>query len=289
MSRKTFIHTIICRIRKAFSLWQSLLVTSFIIVAYLIALHLSEAISCSSMALHFNQDTAQISWSPSKGEVDHYLVEITDARFFSGNTGENTLTRLKHIHSNSPFYQFACEHNHSYRVRVKAISPSGISSTYSEPSTLFICDREKPEIILADLHSPQKVRSSVFHVTGSFKERHLSSIMVNGTAASIDPVNEVFNVRVTLEPGMNDITVLAQDLAGNTTTRKLQVHFAPLTIYSIPSDAKIHWNGFSIVFPVKRICKKLLKPGWWKRPPKMIYSVLNFTIHPTWKNWPNLS
>lgn len=243
MTIKTFINRIICKIRKAFSLWHSLLATSLTIMVYLIALHLGEAISYSSMALYFNHETAHISWPPSKGEVDHYLLEITNARFLSSNSGENVLTRVEHIYTSTPFYQFRCEHNHSYRVRVKAISPSGIASNYSEPSKLFICDREKPEIILSDPPSPQKVRSSVFHVTGSYKEHHLSSIMVNGTAVSVDPINEIFKAKVTLEPGMNDLTVVAQDLAGNTTTRHLDVHYAPLTIHSIPSDAKIYWNG----------------------------------------------
>ena len=231
------------KITDYFALWHSLLAISLIIMVYLITMHLNEALSCSSMAKYFNQENAHISWPPSKGAVDHYLLEITDTRFLSGTTNKNGLTTVKHISTKLPSCKIRCEHNHSYSVRVKAVSPSGSSSAYSEESVLFICDRKEPEITPTPLPSPKKVRSSTYSITGSFEEPNLSSITVNGETASINPVDKSFEAGVILKPGENQIDILANDLAENTTARSLSLNYTPLTILSLPIDARIYWNG----------------------------------------------
>jgi hypothetical protein len=226
-----------------FSLWHSLLAISLVIMVYLITLHINEALSYSSIAKYFNQANAHISWAPSTGEVDHYLLEITDTRFLSDSSNTNSMTSVKHISSKITAYQLKCEHNHSYRVRVMAVSPSGISSPYSQESVLFICDREKPEISPTTLPSLKKVRLNTCSITGSFYEPHLVSITVNGEIASINPVDMSFEAGIVLKPGENQIDILANDLAGNTTRRTLSLNYAPLTILSLPLDARIYWNG----------------------------------------------
>ena len=226
-----------------FSLWHSLLFISLAIMVYLMTVHINEALSFSSMALYSNQSSAHLSWAPSEGNVDHYLLEITDTHFLSGSGGKNGLTRVSHISSKDPFYQLKSEHNHSYKVKVKAVSPSGISSAYSNESALFICDREKPVISTSPLHSAKKVRSPSFPVTGTFKEPNLDFIKVNGRAASINPINNSFNVRADLKPGDNWLDITAQDLAGNVTKKRTQINYAPLTIISLPSEARLYWNG----------------------------------------------
>ena len=226
-----------------FSLWHSLLAISLLIMVYLILLHINEALSYSSIAKYFNQENAHISWAPSKGEVGHYLLEITDTRFLSDSSNKNSMTSVKHISSKLTAYQLKCEHNHSYKVRVKAVSPSGISSPYSEESVLFICDREKPEITPTTLPSLKKVRSNACSIAGSFCEPNLLSITVNGKIASINPVDMSFEAGIMLKPGENQIHILANDLAGNTTRRTLSLNYAPLTILSLPLNARIYWNG----------------------------------------------
>ncbi|MBW2652269.1 MAG: VCBS repeat-containing protein [Deltaproteobacteria bacterium] len=226
-----------------FSLWHSLLAISLIIMVYLITLHINEALSYSSIAKYFNQANAHISWAPSNGEVDHYLLEITDTRFLSDSSNKNSMTSVKHIGSKITAYQLKCEHNHSYKIRVKAVSPSGISSPYSQESVLFICDREKPEISPTTLPSLKKVRLNTCSITGSFYEPHLLSIRINGEIAAINPVDMSFEAGIVLKPGENQIDILANDLAGNTTRRTLSLNYAPLTILSLPLDARIYWNG----------------------------------------------
>jgi len=225
------------------SLWHTLLALSLIIMVYLITIHLKEVFSYSSTAIYFSQENAHISWQPSKGAVDHYLLEVTDTRFTSSDAHTNTLTAVKYIRSRSPFYQLKCVHNHSYKVRVKAVSPSGISSDYSESSILFICDRKKPEINLPNLSLPRKVRHPNLLITGPFEEPHLSFIKVNGKTAFINPVEKIFRAKINLKLGENCVDIVAQDLAGNINTKSVTINYAPITIFSFPSDAKLYWNG----------------------------------------------
>ena len=224
-------------------LWQSLLAVSIFIILYLISLNIREALSYSSIASYFNKQHAHISWAPSKGPVDHYLLEVTDAQFLSGSTSKSAIIRVNYLSSRFPYYKLKCEHNHSYKVRVKAVSPLGDTSDYSEESTLFICDRKNPEITPTALPLPGKVRYPAFTITGVFYEPHLSFITVNGKTASINPVDMSFKARVDLKVGTNSLNILARDLAGNTSKKRVSLNYAPLTILSLPAGAGLYWNG----------------------------------------------
>jgi len=225
------------------SLWNTLFAVALMIMAYLVAVNTNEALSYSSLATYFKENQALITWAPSTGPVEHYLLEITETQFLSGPSHKNALMTKKRITSRSPFYTMICQHNHSYQVRVKAIAPTGISSDFSEPSILFICDRQKPDIRVGSLPSPAKVRSETVFITGSFKEAHLSSITVNGATADINPVMKTFSSTVRLHRGVNLVPIHATDLAGNSSTRALDITYAPVTIFSFPAAAKLYWNG----------------------------------------------
>lgn len=225
------------------SLWNTLLAVALMIMVYLVAVNTNEALSYSSLATYFKENQALITWAPSTGPVEHYLLEITETQFLSDASHKNALMSKKLITSRSPFHTMICKNNHSYQVRVKAIAPTGISSDFSEPSILFICDRQRPEIRLASLPSPAKVRSETVLITGSFKEAHLSSITVNGTTADINPVMKTFSSTVRLHRGVNRVPIHAKDLAGNASTRTLDITYAPVTIFSFPAGAKLYWNG----------------------------------------------
>jgi hypothetical protein len=231
------------QIVKKLSLWNTLLAIASIIIMYLVTIHTNEALSYSSLATYFNENQALISWEPSTGPVENYLLEITETQFLSGVAHKNALMSTRQISTVSPFYKIICKHNHSYQVRVKATSATGISSSFSEPSILFISDQQKPEIRLAPLPSPAKVRSETLLISGLYEEPHLSSITVNGIMASINPVMNTFHSTIKLQRGVNLLTIHAKDLAGNTTTETLDITYAPLTIYSFPTGAKIYWNG----------------------------------------------
>jgi hypothetical protein len=225
------------------SLWHSLLAGACIILAYLTGVHISEALSTSSLFTFFSSEQAHLSWAPSQGPVDHYLLEITDTRLLDGSFNRNRLTTTHYATSPLPSYRLSCSHGHSYQVRVKAVSPSGISSAFSEHSVLFICDQKPPQLALNPLPSPHTVRSQKITLAGSFDEPHLASLTLNGTPAAIDPHTATFTATVTLAPGDNSLLLSARDLAGNTSTERTNLTYAPLTIISLPSHATLYWNG----------------------------------------------
>jgi len=211
------------------SLWHTLLAIALTTMVYLIAIHTGEALSYATMATYFKGQTALLAWSPSDGAVDHYVLEISDTHFFSGTAQNNVLTRKHYATAKVPSYQLACEHNHSYQVRVKAVSPTGFSTAYSEPSILFICDQKKPAIVLPPLPAPAEVRSRSFLLNGRIEEGNLDFISVNGMPTSFNPDENDFQSNITLDVGENLITIMAQDRAGNSATCNLEVTYTPLT------------------------------------------------------------
>lgn len=231
------------RLMRYFPLWKDLLFLSFIIISYLAIAHLGDARFFSKKVVYTNKDMVQTIWPPSSGEVDHYLLEIRDTRFFPESAKHSSITMVKQLSSPLPSYQLRCEHNHSYEVRTKAIAPSGLASPFSEESVLLICDQKNPYIELDHFPSPAKLRHPTIHITGTFVEPNLASITVNGLPASINLTNASFSAQINLNPGKNNLIILAQDTAGNTTTKSIQLDYSPVNIVSLPSDAKIYWNG----------------------------------------------
>ncbi len=228
------------------SLWHGLLALACIILIYLTGVHISEALNTSSCYTVFNAEEALLSWEPSRGEVDHYLLEITDTHLLGNQLSphSSSMSTIRHATSALTSYRLACTHNHSYQVRVKAISPCGASSEYSEKSILFICDQQPPRLMCDPLPYPhQKVRAQNMSVTGSFDEAHLSSIVVNDAPAAIDYQMRTFRAELTLTPGENAIVLHARDLAGNSSTERSSVIYAPVTILSFPGNAGLYWNG----------------------------------------------
>ncbi len=211
------------------SLWNSLRALACTILLYLVTVQVNEALSYFDQATYFKEHKALISWAPSRGEVDHYLMEITDTQFFAGSGQKNGLTKICQATTPLPFYQLTCKHNHSYQIRVKAVSPTGDSSPFSEKSILFMCDQKKPEIFFSSLPPSSNVQSPTFALSGSFDESNLDTITVNGAAATVNAAEKHFESRVELIPGNNLITLKAWDLAGNITTRDLEIAYSPLS------------------------------------------------------------
>ena len=211
------------------SFWNSLRALALTILIYLVTVQINEALSYHVQATHFKERRALISWSPSSGPVSHYLMEINDTQFFSGSSQKNALTRIRTVTTPVPFYHLVCEHNHSYQVRVKAVSPWGTSSPYSEASIVFICDQIKPEIMLSSPPPSTNTQSPFPSLTGRYEDPNLDSITVNGTTATVNAAEKLFKASVELTKGQNCIAIKAWDLAGNITTKNLEIAYTPLS------------------------------------------------------------
>lgn len=242
------------KISSYLSLWHTLFLGSILIIIYLVTVQLTEAISFSSAGVvYFNQPNAEISWEPSRGPVSHYLLRITDTHFLSMNDGRSRITTVKEIKCNKPSFDISCANNHSYQVSVKAVSFRGFSSEFSPPSILFISDQSKPEIFPDPLPSPLDLRSPDITVSGGYRELNLDSIQINGFSVAIDRVKQTFSGEVKLEPGRNTIAIVAIDLAGNSSSRELEVFYMPNDNPSfLAANESIHpfatdYNGDDII------------------------------------------
>lgn len=237
------IKNVMRRIFRYLPVWRDLLILSLIIVFCLAIMNLSDARFVTKKPLYTNQELVTTVWKPAPGEVARYQLEITDTRFFPGSKEKNAITMVKHATSSEPRYELRCEHNHSYELRAAAISPAGILSLFSPKSTLLICDRQAPRIEIEPLPSPAKLRHPSLTVKGTFVEPNLESITLNGVPVRINLMKNSFSAQTDLQPGKNDLTLVAKDLAGNTTAKDITLDYAPVTIISLPSGANIYWNG----------------------------------------------
>jgi hypothetical protein len=214
------------------SLWNGLRALAFTLLIYLVTVQVNEALSYPAQATHFKERRALVSWSPSSGPVSHYLMEITDTQFFPGSAQKNALIRIRTATTPVPLYQLVCEHNHSYQIRVRAVSPWGRSSPYSEDSILFICDQKKPEITISYPSSFTNTQSPFLALAGSYEDPNLDSITVNGVTATVNAAEHQFNASIELTEGLNSIALHAWDLAGNITSKRLEIAYTPLSATS---------------------------------------------------------
>ncbi len=232
------------KINSYFSLWHTLLFFSFSIMGYLVTTHISEAMSFSSAVTYFKQSSADISWSPSRGTVGYYVLKITDTNYLSQESNRSVLTTVTEVQSISPFYQLACKNNHSYQVSVKAVSYNGFSSEFSAPSILFICDQQRPEVLLDPLPSLTNLTSPNISITGSYKELNLDSITINGFSATVNPFTRTFSRSISLTPGTNRIALVAKDLAGNISRTEFEINYSPASTAFLDSKGKHHPFAF---------------------------------------------
>ena len=235
------------KITSYLSLWHTLFLSSLVIIVYLVTVQLTEALSYSSSGVvYFNQPNAEITWEPSRGPLSHYLLRITDTHFISKKNAKSTIKTVKEIKCAKPSLDISCADNHSYQVSVKAVSVMGVSSEFSPPSILFIADQRKPEIFPDPLPSPQNRRSPYITIKGRYTEPNLDWIRINGSSISHEPLEQTFSGEVKLEPGMNKISIVAKDLAGNHSSTDLEVVYRPHNNASSFLATKENFHPFAI-------------------------------------------
>jgi hypothetical protein len=229
------------KITSYLSLWHTLFLSSVIIIIYLVTVQLTEALSFSpAEVVYFNQPNAEITWEPSRGPVSHYLLRITDTQFLSMKNARSTIKTVKEIKCTKNLFNLSCVNSHSYQVSVKAVSFMGFSSGFSPPSVLFIADQRKPEIFPDPLPSPQDLSSPDIIITGRYREPNLDCIKINGSSVSHNPQQQIFSGQAKLEPGMNTISIVACDLAGNSSRKDLEVVYVPEDATLVTKKKNLH-------------------------------------------------
>jgi bacillopeptidase F (M6 metalloprotease family)/subtilisin family serine protease len=100
-------------------------------------------------------------------------------------------------------------------------------------------DQTAPDLTVTSPAEDATTNREAYNVTGTASDQHLSGVTVNGEAVTV--TDGAFDHRILLNPGENVITVVAADIAGNSTTvtRTLQVDLSGPQIRSVMPDANV--------------------------------------------------
>lgn len=98
-------------------------------------------------------------------------------------------------------------HNVTGDVKDKAGNPA------TQVKWSFITDVTAPQVTIEPVTSPTNISTQI--ITGSYIEERISAIKVNGITAAINEIAKVYSAQISLLEGMNNINVIATDLAGN--------------------------------------------------------------------------
>ncbi|GAM14508.1 S8 family peptidase [Mesobacillus selenatarsenatis] len=181
-------------------------------------------------------------WSPSPEDEGNYMIravvdyEVTaptisspvDGSFTNDGTvtvkGEAAPTTTVHIYNDGEeVATVAANDDRSYEVEVelqegentltaKASTEQGVTDP-SEAVTVTY-DPHAPELTITSPADSSKINKETVTVTGTIADDHLDTVTVNGTAAKVE--DGKYSARVMLDEGVNEIKVVANDKAGNT-------------------------------------------------------------------------
>ena len=119
-------------------------------------------------------------------------------------------------------------------------SGGAVTAQASAASASFSVDSTAPALSVATLANNTKTSSNTLSITGSASDPNgIQSVTVNG-GATLSLTNGAFNTALTLSAGSNTVSVVATDLAGNTTTDTRTVSFdstLPVVTFSAPTPS----------------------------------------------------
>jgi len=95
-------------------------------------------------------------------------------------------------------------------------------ATAPSANVKVILDQTKPQLTIDSPTNGSKTNKKTTIVTGHVKDAYLESVQVNGTNATIN-TDGTYSARVMLNEGINTLTVITEDIAGNQETKSIQV------------------------------------------------------------------
>ncbi|MGM9926106.1 MAG: S8 family serine peptidase [Bacillus sp. (in: firmicutes)] len=120
------------------------------------------------------------------------------------------------------------------------------STDASAPVTIVL-DQDNPALAVTSPANGSKTNKESVTVTGTIADDNLDSVQVNGQNAKV--ADGKFSLRLLLEEGINEITVVAKDKAGNEAkeTRSIDVKYtAPTVSNLVPATDKTLESGESV-------------------------------------------
>jgi len=179
----------------------------------------------------------------------------------------------------------------TYYYFVKAFdnqNPPNYSSPSNEVSAALE-DTTSPTLIIISPSNYSKVGTNFVLVKGTAidNESGISRVTVNGSEVSVAS-NGSFSKTVTLTEGINTITIIATDIAGNTATKAITVTYQKAvqttTITLWPDNPMMLVSGVSQEIDPGRSTKPVIIPEWSRTvvPIRAIVEALGGTIG--WEN-----
>ncbi|MBD8026767.1 S8 family serine peptidase [Ureibacillus sp. Re31] len=189
------------------------------------------------------------AWTPAPAEEGNYMIRArvsyeVDAPVITGPT-DSLITNEKSLTvtgTASPTTKIELKHNGKdagtvdvgengqFEIPVtlvegqnelKAISTlNGRTTGESTPISVTL-DTVKPAVKITEPTDGAKINRETVTVKGTIEDANLEFVKVNGQAATVK--DGQFSKRIILENGSNEIKVVAQDLAGNRTTKTMTV------------------------------------------------------------------
>jgi len=181
-----------------------------------------------NLQAQFKDNSVRLSWDQVKWRYPSGYYEIIGYAIYRGTSkGQETL--IATVPSNS-YTDTDIELGKTYYYYVKSIENLFEEmKVYSEPSeeVNVICkDTSPPEIFIYSPSDNFKTNENTITVSGTIldKESGIDKVMVNGNVVSLSSYGS-FGVTVNIAEGVNKITIIAIDKAGNQTTKTLNVTY----------------------------------------------------------------
>ncbi|MCD6199277.1 MAG: VCBS repeat-containing protein [Deltaproteobacteria bacterium] len=231
--------------KKFFSLiplWHIARFAALLLLAVILLKPVTELLAIKSMVVFYCGDQATLEWDPpSSGIADHYVVEATTVKPMDGSS--SSVSWANYYDSNTTSLKIAIQDGYNYSFRVKAVGPTGQESPYSEEQLTVICDCSAPSLKVEPFGTGGSIRQEVLHLTGSFSDKNIASIKINGNNAGLDFGTNTWQIDIPLAEGSNSITITATDYTGNEYCHEFFVEQQPIVIASNPPGAALYLMG----------------------------------------------
>ena len=180
----------------------------------------AESANCEIKVIYYKENVGTLAWDhPTPEKVDHFVVEIKTTYNLAGS--QNRISWTQDISVKDMSYRLYLRSGYSYQLRVKAVGHDGTESPFSEEVLEVVCDRDSPEVKFSKSQIVPAINAQglMMWVSGTYKDRAIDSILVNGIPAQIDTENGTWSILLSAKDGQKNLHVQATDKAGNTSEK----------------------------------------------------------------------
>ncbi len=224
-----------------------------------------------------------LMWSSSKGgknEVAGYAI------YRSTESGAEPDVPIAVVDAKKTTYvDTSVEPGNTYYYIIKAFDNEN-PPVYSPPSNEVSVEVEQvdktPPMIILDVKNGMTTSKIEFTIKGKVSDKGtgIASLTVNGNSVNVAQDGS-FSYTVMLTEGVNTITIVATDKAGNKAIKTVKIKYMPKTVIKLkPNDPMMEVNGVEEQIDPGRDTKPVIIPKWGRTvvPIRAIVEALGGTI-----------